>query len=191
MEHSLLKNIIKYDIIYFGIDSVDSDTGKRVDRYKVYNKYIISCDNVSSESIDTLRFRHDVPWGKMIRHSLVVNNNIHFGETRFCNDTLFSTLTALNAVNIYADRTPFYCVTERTGSLITHSTLNAYFIRYEVILKKNMILRKAGYAKHQLPIANFLKNISRFGIIPFLKAIKLGLSYNANFFIGYKNWFKK
>ncbi len=179
-----------YDIVYFGIDSVDSETGKRVDRYKVYNKYIVACDNVSLDLINMLKFRHDVPWGKMIRHDLVANNNIRFGETRFCNDTLFSTLTALNAVNVYADKTAFYCVTERTGSLITHSTKDAYFIRYEVILKKNMILREHGLATYQLSIAFYLRKIFRYGLLDFIRAIKLGVKYKANFLVGYQKWFR-
>lgn len=179
-----------YDIIYFGIDSVDSNTGRRVERYKVYNKYVVACDNINKDRIDMLRFRHDVPWGKMIRHSLVVNNNIKFGETKYCNDTLFSTLTALNACSVYADIMPFYCVTERMGSLITHLNLDAYFIRYEVILKKNSILRSQGYGKYQMPIGFYIRKISKFGFVELIKAFILGMEYKANFFIGYKQWMK-
>lgn len=180
-----------YDIVYFGIDSIDSETLMRVDRYKVYNRYIDKCDNVSTELIDMLKFRHDVPWGKMINHKLILKKNIKFGETKYCNDTLFSTQTALNADLIYADKTPFYCVTERVGSLITRSTLEAYLIRYEVILKKNKLLREHNYSRYQLPIGNYIKHIYNYGLYPTFKAIMMGVKYRANFFIGFKGWYKR
>ncbi len=180
-----------YDIVYFCADSVNSDTGERVDRYKIYNKYIDACDNVSSKVINMLKFRHDVPWGKMIRHSLVVDNRLKFGETRFCNDTLFSTLIALKATLIYAEKTQLYCVTERIGSLITSTTLDAYYIRYEVILKKNKLLRENGFLEYQLPIGNYVKKICKFGLFPALKAIKMGVDYRVNFFLEYKRWLKR
>ena len=131
-----------YDIVYFGIVSVDSETLETVHRNQTYNCLIENCDNETAEKMNLLKLRHDVPWGKMIRRILVVDNDIQFDETRYCNDTIFSTKTALRAKYIYADSTPFYCVTFRKGSLVTHRSLESDFIRYQVILRKNELLRK-------------------------------------------------
>ncbi|WP_278632143.1 glycosyltransferase family 2 protein [Parabacteroides goldsteinii] len=181
----------KYDIVYLGIRSVDSDTEKAVDRYKVYNRYIEEYDDSSDRTKDNIRFRHDVPWGKMIRSILVFSNHIVFDETRYCNDTMFSTKVALCAKNIHVNIQPFYCVTEKTGSLITQKSMEAFLIRYEVILRKNQLLRESGKKEYQYSILPFLKRLFPYGIVPVLKAVNLGLRYRANFFIGMSNLFKR
>lgn len=169
-----------YDIIYFGVRSVDCETLQEVNRYKVYNKYIDMCDNASKETINLLRFRHDVPWGKMIRHKLVADNNIVFGETKYCNDTLFSTLTALYAKSVFADKTPFYCVTERNDSLTKQKSIKSELVRYEVMLKKNQILSRHNYVKYQVSVLHYLSVFLKSDIRIFLKAIYMAVKYKIN-----------
>ena len=173
-----------YDIVYFGVRSVDSDTLQEVERYKVYNKYIEMCDNVSIETINLLRFRHDVPWGKMIKHELVKSHNIFFGETKYCNDTLFSTLTALYAKSVFSDKNPFYCVTERKGSLTKQNNINADFVRYEVMLKKNRILKNNGYPEYQISVLQYLYTFFKKDMFYLYKALKMSLLYKINPFKG-------
>ena len=179
-----------YDIVYFGIVSVDSKTLKKVNRSQTYNCLVENCDNVNQTKIDLLRLRHDVPWGKMIRRNLVVENAIHFDETRYCNDTMFSTMTGLAAKSIYADKTPFYCVTYRDGSLITYRSLQSDIIRYEVILRKNQLLRDQGYSQYQLSLSYYMRKFLKNGIVVFFQAIILGYKYRANFFVGFSRWGK-
>lgn len=177
-----------YDIIYLGIVSVNSETLEPVNRKFTYNCLIENCDNVSENKINLLKLRHDVPWGKMIKRELVVNNNIQFDETRYCNDTMFSTKIGIQAKYIYADSTPFYCVTFRPGSLVTHCSLEADSIRYQVILRKNELLRESGYSRYQLPLTSYLRKFYRYGLLSFIKAISLGIRYKANFLIGFSRW---
>ena len=178
-------NNSKYDIIYFGVSSVDSDTLQKVERYKVYNKYIDLCDNISEENINMLRFRHDVPWGKMIRHELVKNNNIFFGETKYCNDTLFSTVTALYAKSVFAEKSLFYCVTERRDSLTKQRSIDSEFIRYEVMLNKNQILKKHGFSRYQISVLYYLMIFVKNDIKLLFKALNLAFKYRVNPFIGF------
>lgn len=180
-----------FDIIYFGVRSIDSDTGEPTERYKTYNSYVEACDNIAMDTIDKLRFRHDVPWAKMIKRDMVLKNEIRFDETKYCNDTMFSTKCALEANKIYADIRPFYCVTTCSGSLTTHTSLNAYQIRYEVILRKNQLLRKNGYSKYQHSVIFYLLKFLNFGILSFFQGIKTGLKYHANFFVGSSQWVQK
>lgn len=180
-----------FDIIYFGIRSVDSNTGRPTMRYMTYNSYIDNCEDNIVASIDKLKCRHDVPWGKMIRRSMVTSNMIFFDETKYCNDTMFSTKCALAAKSIYVDKRPCYCVTSCPGSLTTHVTLESYRIRYQVILRKNMLLRDSGYSKYQLSIVYYLLKFLKFGLSPFFDAIRLGFRYRANFFVGSSQWGKK
>lgn len=143
----------EYDIIYFGVDNKGISPCDHNQSYKkTYNELVQQCDNKTIDLINKLRFTHDVPWGKMIRRSLVTDHNIKFGETRYCNDTLFSTYTAVHASSVFADNSLFYCVTSDPNSLSTKRSIDANFIRYEVMLKKNKILREAGYSSYQYMI---------------------------------------
>ena len=174
----------KYDIVYFGITSVDSVTFEKNDRYKFNHRYIEKYDESSNETKEILKFRHDVPWGKMIRSSVVFSNNIVFDETRYYNDTMFSTKVALIAKEIHADIRPFYCVTEKQGSLMTHNSKEAILIRLEVHLRKNQLLSRCGKKKYQYSILPFIKHLCPYGIGAVWEGINLGLKYRANFFIG-------
>ena len=170
-----------YDIVYFGIRSVNSKTNEYVDRFNVYDKYVQACDNSTPELIDDLRFHHDVPWGKMIRHEMVIKDNIRFGETRYCNDTLFSTLTALSSKSIYADKRPMYCVTFTEGSLTTQHSQEANLIRFEVMLQKNCLLRDNGYSAYQYSTLQYLNIARKFGLSSLLKTFRLGRRYDAEY----------
>lgn len=179
-----------YDIVYFGIVSVDSNTLEVVNRNRTYNCLVENCDNLNQVKMDLLRLRHDVPWGKMIRRNLVVENNIRFDATFYCNDTIFSTLTGLAAKSIYADATPFYCVTVRDGSLVTRRSLQSDIVRYEVILRKNQLLRDHGFPQYQLPLTYYMRRFLKNGIHIFCRAIVLGYKYKANFLVGFSRWRK-
>lgn len=181
----------EFDIVYFGIRSVDSNTGIKTERYRIYNSYIDNYNINNNLSIDKLRFRHDVPWGKMIKRNIITENHILFDETQYCNDTMFSTISAMFAKKIFADKTPFYCVTSCDGSLTTHKSLDAYMTRYQVILRKNEFLRKHGYPQFQLSIIFYLIKFWHFGIPTFIKGIRLGIKHHANFFVGASQWRKK
>ena len=171
-----------YDIVYFGIKSVNSKTNEIVDRYNVYDRYVQACDNSTTDLIDNLRFHHDVPWGKMIRHKLVIDNNIRFGETRYCNDTLFSTLTALKASSVYAEKACMYCVTFTDGSLTTQHSPEANMIRFEVMLQKNCLLRDNGYGKYRYSTLQYLNIARRFGLRYLFRAIRMADYYEAEYF---------
>ncbi|GHV12786.1 glycosyl transferase [Spirochaetia bacterium] len=107
------------DIVYFKANCVDSDTyinSYRNDRNKL-NANIDSYINAASKSEMDLRYHSSVPWGKLIKKSLVDNNNIRFDETSKSNDVTFSYLAGHHARSITADKRAVYCVTLRDGSI--------------------------------------------------------------------------
>ena len=63
-----------------------------------------------------VRTRYCVPWGKMIRKSLVEGHHIRFEEIRYANDVLFSTYVGCFAKKIEAIDSVLYVVTSREGS---------------------------------------------------------------------------
>ena len=146
------------DILYFGVTSVDSDTLQPTERYHLYDKYVQAyAADPTAENENWLRYRHDVPWGKMIRHELVINYHILFGETRYCNDTLFSCNCALAAKTVTAISEAAYCVTDTEASLTKQQSPEAVLIRFSVICQKNVLLRQHGLSQYQMPVLYFVR----------------------------------
>lgn len=147
------------DVFYFNIQSRDGQTGEVLhDRGDIYiinlEKYLLTRDK---EWEYRLRFWNNTPWGKLIRRRLVAQNAITFEETRYANDALFSTRVALSAQTIDATNVVCYCVTKTAGSLTQIQSLEALTTRYEVCLRKNLLLRENGFAKYETPINSFFK----------------------------------
>lgn len=103
------------DVIYFKSKVVMSnDLSKvscRYDSNKMINYALKTGDDVS------IRFFTPEPWGKMIRTSIVKDNNLKYSETRYCNDAYFATLLGLAANKVSICDEIFYILTEREGSL--------------------------------------------------------------------------
>jgi len=177
------------DIIYFGITSVDSDTMQPTERYKVYDRYIQAyASSQTEEDANWLRYRHDVPWGKMIRHDLVRANGIVFGESRYCNDTLFSCRCALAAKSIAVESKAAYCVTDTQTSLTKQQSPQAIQIRFEVICQKNQLLKANRLDRYQMPILFYLRQALSVSPLLFGKMIVIGTKYRCSWFREIKRW---
>lgn len=180
-----------FDIVFFGIcgDNVKALVNR--DRHNIYNQRILQCDINNQRSIDELRFSHNVPWGKMIRHDIIINHNIQFDEIKYGNDVMFSTKLSLAAKNICVEKHPLYCVTAPFESLTAQETLESCRLRYQVLLRKNELLRKAGYGDFQTSIIFYLLKFRHYGLAEVIREINIGLKSHANFFVGSSQWGKK
>lgn len=177
------------EIVYFMSESVDAITLEPVTRSSTYNILVSSCDNISQDSKDRLRLRHDVPWGKMIRRALVERGKVTFDEVRYCNDTMFSTMTGLLANQIYSVHEPVYCVTNNDSSLTHQRSPQKDLVRYEVILRKNRLLADNGYAQWRVPIVAYLKSILISGDRQAIRdLIRLGRIYKVHYVPELYNW---
>lgn len=176
-----------YDIIYFQYTSVNSETLQPDARQRTYGKYFDAYfANPNQYTLDHLRFRHDIPWGKMIRKSIVDNNHIVFGETKYCNDTLFSTKVALLSKSIAVEKEPVYCVTSSSNSLIHQVSETALLTRLDVLLTKNQLLRANHQTIHQISVLFYFRNaIQHYGFRTLCKAILLAYRHKTTLFMIY------
>lgn len=168
----------KDDIIYFNTRSVYSESLLPSNRFSIYKSYIEFCDNTDVHKLNLLKFAHSVPAAKMIRHSLVSENNIVFDETYYCNDSMFAVKAAINSKSIYVDKSVVYVVTEREGSLVTNPKLEAVKIRYEVQLRVNKLIREVGMSQYQNSLLAYWQQALKFGFPTFLNFIRLGIKYS-------------
>jgi glycosyltransferase involved in cell wall biosynthesis len=177
------------DIIYFKVDSCDSDTLKPADRDKTYN--MLTTDyyrNRTQESEERLRYYHTVPWGKMLKRNLVVKNDIQFDEVIGSNDVMFLLLAGYYAAQIDVSDFAIYCVTEKKGSLTHIRSKEMLTSRYVVRLRCNQFLRTHGKKQYRDPIVAFhlVRAITQYGLKQFFKFIRLAVIYKENPFIGGK-----
>lgn len=105
------------DIVYFNVESVDSDTLKPSNRHLPKTANFNRFRQYPSKLKTWLRYEYTEPWGKMIRLDLIKSNNISFFESIVANDYFFSVKSGHCANSIDYDLSAFYCVTERRGSL--------------------------------------------------------------------------
>ena len=148
-------------------------------------------DSPSDENEGYLRYNYNEPWGKMIRVSMIKENNIVFEETRWGNDMHFSTVIGACAKQIAADKTPIYCVTITHGSLVHQHSIASRKCRYEVQLRNNLYLQSIGKPQFQESLMYSLRWAAKYGGLKTVwEFIKLGKKYNADFTIGASKWIK-
>lgn len=135
-----------YDVIYFYADSVFVDTMKKTeDRIGYVKRYFDEHD------IEMLPYRHSVPWGKMIRRSLIETNHLLFEEVEVSNDVMFSVKLASAAKNIDIINRPLYCATVNSNSLRANVTAKRLVTRIKVRKRANDFLYDNDLVKYRIP----------------------------------------
>jgi glycosyltransferase involved in cell wall biosynthesis len=176
-----------HEIIYFKITSCFSDTFEPATRDKFYNQlvdnYIYNCKNSERK----MRYKWGSPCAKLIKKELVDRNNIRFEEIIASNDIMFSLYTGYFAKSITAVDNIVYCATVAEGSLTNTVSLEFCTIRYLVVLRYNEFLRSHKQRQYQQDITPFLYHSLKYGIIPFLKYIKLSIKHNNYSFISFRS----
>jgi len=178
------------DIVYFHSICRYSDTGNPGERHiQLVRKIDNFIDYPNEETEGILRYQYNEPWGKMVRVSLIQENNITFEQTRWGNDMHFSTVIGVHAKTIAADKTPIYCVTIAHGSLVHQHSIESRRCRYEVQLRNNQYLREMGKSQFQESLMYSLRWAFKYGGIKTVwEFIQLGRKYKADFTIGASKW---
>ena len=94
----------------------------------------------------------------------------------------------LKADKIKVDKNAIYCVTSRSDSLIKNKSLNHINSRLEVNIKVNKLLASYNLKKYQFYIFDLIIETTKFGIKPFLEALKYVLANGENPFVKFPNF---
>lgn len=124
------------DVIYFKYRAVLSDNiSIAADRDSYVNKHIDQYLKNGDERL--VRFRLPIPWGKMIKRSLIVKHNIRFDELFYDDDVYCSLLVGYYAETIEVCRRVLYVCTSRPNSITYNynSTLAEVRLRAEVTFR--------------------------------------------------------
>lgn len=159
-----------YDIVFFKSTGIFLKSGAPSDRHQYY------CDLVdefcSEGKTDALRYRWMVPWGKMIKVSLIRDHDINFEEVRVSNDARFSMMIGHFAAEVCADPAVVYVITEGEAgeSLVKSRSAENMFIRYQVQIRCNAFLKSAGHFDQRTRLLGALRvALKEFGLREFFK----------------------
>ena len=149
------------DIVFFRPRVVFNDNLDKVSK-RGGSEYIQFVENyLETEDETELRTRWHSPVSKIIKTSLVVKNNIHFEETKYSNDIMFSTLTGCKANKITARDACYYVFTERTGSLTSNfcKKEGELEIRSSAFFRAQQVVKASGYPADERLIVRFLQRL--------------------------------
>jgi len=135
------------DVVFFNADSVDSSSGKPMNRTKNLNGYVSSYISGKDPTALQLRFLNVVPWGKMVKKELIDSHRIRFDEVYAIDDVTFSYLVGYYAKKIKVDDRVVYCTTCRPDSVTQFQSYNWNLTQIEVYSRKNRFMRT-----HHIPV---------------------------------------
>lgn len=97
------------------------------------------------------------PWCKLIKRTLVEDNQIRFDETRFSNDAFFSVSVGVLADKIAVEDFPIYILTEREGSLMDNFCKKPKELeeRAQVCIEVQRFLKRNHYPLDLLLLADY------------------------------------
>lgn len=107
-------SVSEFDILYFSVISLDSETFNITKRGLHVSNYI---NSLSYDEAYKMKFQFTSPWAKFISLYLVKSHNIRFEESEISNDVLFSTLIDYHANITKIDKLAIYCLTDRIESV--------------------------------------------------------------------------
>lgn len=177
-----------YDVIHFNYLSYNSDTLEPANRHVRYADIIKKfISNPSEENKTQLRYSIPVPWKKMIRHSVIKDNNIRFDESIVANDVIFSAKLGYYTDKHFADTSVVYNTTVRDGSLTNIKNKDTYYSRYLTALRYNQFVKKIGLPglQHILTSAAIYALIY-FGPKEFIKYINQARKHKVSLLQGFK-----
>ena len=136
------------DVIFFKNNAVLSDNiSIRVNRSSYVNERI---DQYLADGDEwPLRAKTYVPWGKMIKRSIIVKHDIRFDEVLYSDDNYFSLLVGYYADKIKVVNEVLYVVTFRPNSIMANycSKPGELEQRAEVAFRMDKFMLRNGFCK--------------------------------------------
>lgn len=158
------------DIFYFFPLShkLNGSEGTRSDRYqRLINQYL-------SFSDESIRYKFHVPWSKIFKRQLLLDNRIFFDEISASNDVIFSLKCGMAAKKIAVSNQAFYSVLEHDSGLTGFDTLNRLKDRMDVVVRYNTILYGKGKGNYSISLLPLLWRLCKVDFIVLIKYVICG-----------------
>lgn len=176
----------EHDIIYFSPTSIKPD-GSISSRHLPFCRLV---DDFIMKSDPLIRYKHYVPWSKLINREFILQNNIRFDEVIASNDINFSLKLGYYAKSIHATKDIIYCVTDTSNSLTKQTSEEVLNSRFDAAARYNDFLIEHNI-NHQLPMQTHLINSFKVSWYKFLSDLFRCKHYRYKIFYSPKDIFKK
>jgi len=160
------------DVLYFNFLYIDGLSGKELQYPNIQGQY--KEFDGSEISRDRIRFLQKFPWTKMVKHSFVKKNSIHFEETPNGNDIFFSMSVGYFANRILVEKEVLYVYLKNENSLVNakNKPFSSHLCKITHSMQLNSFYSFIGHPEWQTRIVRILLNhIDEYGvkiIIPIL-----------------------
>lgn len=178
-----------FEVIYFEMNSVFSDTMEPTNRGDLFSGYVNSYIQ-KKITRDDLCFGFVSPWAKMISKTLVDRHEIRFDEVIAANDAYFSVLIGYYARSIEAIGKVAYTVTVNQGSLTNRRDYSVIKSRYLVTLRVNRFFKKNRKGRYQGSVMIYFYQSLFLGISTTFEFLWMAIIFRQNLFIGSSRWLK-
>jgi glycosyltransferase involved in cell wall biosynthesis len=143
-----------YDVVFFSPTSIDLNSGVISNRHKPYEERLQNyMKNGSQKDELELRYKFFVPWSKMIRRDVLLNNKIRFDETIVSNDMMFSAILGYHIERFCVSQEIIYCVTNSAATLTKKNDEKHFDIRVTIYISYYKYL-KDKLDKNQFNLVN-------------------------------------
>ena len=153
------------DMIYFKLESVNSDSLEPVNRSIRINKRTDLA--IAQKNYDLIRYKAIEPYCKFIKFKNI--EDIRFETVMYSNDVMFGLMIGYKSRKIKIDPNSLYIVTERQNSLVKIVKEESIRCRYDVAIRGNNFLKKIRKEKYH---TNLFAYCYKFNKINMFIAIK-------------------
>lgn len=161
----------KSDIVFFSPTSLNHSTKSIGRRHLAYERLVKEYMKSQGEWI---RYRFHSPWSKLIRRSIVAQNEIMFDEIMVSNDIIFSLKVGILAESIDVLDEKIYCISEGHGRNLSSKRDAQFFdIRLSAHFNYNEVLESYGLKNFQMPLIRVLGKALKLGFKKFLNTLIL------------------
>ena len=130
------------DLVFFKGNSVDTDSFVPAHRADHLNDYVDEYLSGKDKTGNFLRYKFGEPWARMVKASVIFDNDIRFDETLIHNDTTYAYLVGYYGRTMKVDNRPLYCVTVRTGSVSVRTDNERIKIRISVFSRAEVFFKE-------------------------------------------------
>lgn len=158
------------DIIFFPPKSFTNNDDEQSLRHLTFKK-LVDCYLEENNIKNTLRLKvfFVVPWSKLIKRKLIMENEIFFEEILLSNDIMFSAKIGLKAKSISVVNKNIYLVRHSSGSMTSIKNQERFLLRFDAWIDY------IDYIRNNTTVEEFkILNIS--GTPKIIEAIRLKLS---------------
>lgn len=160
------------DMIFFRTRGVNSDTLEPTEHARYVDDKVIKA--LKTRDFDELRYNVGPVWSRFIKFSLIVENHLLFPEIVALEDTVISAHLGVHAGKIETSDQFLYVYTQRSGSLVTNSTLEFALVKYKAAKQVTEYLKNhssSGYTLTQYNVIWHWTNLAHINLIQGIKEL--------------------